>query len=134
MPALLGAHVDREIDLAAGRRGTFGDELRDDVLRVGERRHNMSASRRSRRRSITRYRPSRAAVGGRGPAAAPGVARIFPDGSWTGSPGILVEVGPQPALRLLDGDAAPAGIILELVAADARDSEILAVAMREVEA
>src|SRR5947209_9475444 len=44
----------------------------------------------------------------------------------------LVEVGTKPALGLLDGDAAAAGIILELVAADARDAEILAVSMAEV--
>src|SRR5688572_1790727 len=46
----------------------------------------------------------------------------------------LVEVGPQPALGGFDVDPAPLGVILELVAADARHSEILAVAVAEIEA
>src|SRR5690348_9345669 len=46
----------------------------------------------------------------------------------------LVEVRPKPALRLLERDAAASSIFLELVAADPRDAEILAVAVTEVEA
>src|SRR3954453_20205978 len=46
----------------------------------------------------------------------------------------LVEVRPEPALCLLERHAAAAGIIFELVAADAGDAEILAVAMAEVKA
>src|SRR6476659_4542312 len=46
----------------------------------------------------------------------------------------LVEVGPQPARRRLDVDPSPFGIIGELVLADLSDSEILAVAVAEVEA
>src|SRR5688572_1361851 len=46
----------------------------------------------------------------------------------------LVEVGPQPALGGFDLDLAALRVILELVAADARDPEILAVAVAEIEA
>src|SRR5206468_9524779 len=46
----------------------------------------------------------------------------------------LVEVRPEPPLRLLERHAAPRRIILELVAPDPRDAEILAVAMPEIEA
>src|SRR4029079_6915979 len=46
----------------------------------------------------------------------------------------LVEGWPQPALGRLERDAAPRGIVLELVAADAGDAEILGVAVPEVEA
>src|SRR4051794_1788431 len=46
----------------------------------------------------------------------------------------LVEVGPQPAFRLFERDSAALGIVLELVAADAGDAEILAVAVPEIEA
>src|SRR3954469_673628 len=48
--------------------------------------------------------------------------------------GRLVEVRAEPALGLFQRDFAPRGIILELVAADPSDSEILAVAVREIEA
>src|SRR5690242_6237153 len=47
---------------------------------------------------------------------------------------LLVEVRPQPAFGALQRHAATAGIILELVAADAGNAEILAVTMAEVEA
>src|SRR6476661_6573167 len=47
---------------------------------------------------------------------------------------VLVEVRAQPAFCLLDGHAAALRIVLELVAADACDAEILAVAMAEIEA
>src|SRR4051794_34648733 len=50
------------------------------------------------------------------------------------APRRLVEVRPQPALRLLDRNAAPLRIIIQLVAADPRDAEILGVAVAEVEA
>src|SRR5687767_1267292 len=46
----------------------------------------------------------------------------------------LVEVGPQPALSGFDLDAAPLCVILELVASDPGDAEILAVAVSEIEA
>src|SRR5206468_3351888 len=46
----------------------------------------------------------------------------------------LVEVRPKPALRLLQIDSAARCIILELIAADPSDPEILAVAMPEIEA
>src|SRR4029079_787787 len=46
----------------------------------------------------------------------------------------LIQVGPEPALRLLDRHAAASCIILELIAPDFRDSEILAVAVAEIEA
>src|SRR5690348_9332256 len=46
----------------------------------------------------------------------------------------LVEVRPQPALGLFERNSAPLRIFLELVAADLRHSEIVAVAMAEVEA
>ena len=36
VPARRGPHVDRQLDLAARRRRTFGDELRLDPARVGE--------------------------------------------------------------------------------------------------
>jgi hypothetical protein len=39
MPALLRAHVDGEVDLAAWGRGPLGDQLRNDVLRGGDGRH-----------------------------------------------------------------------------------------------
>src|SRR3954471_7942987 len=48
--------------------------------------------------------------------------------------GLLVEVGAQPPLGEFDGDRAPRRIILELVAADPRHAEILAVAMPEIKA
>src|SRR5688500_14317249 len=51
----------------------------------------------------------------------------------TGGERKLVEVRTQPALGLLDRDAAAGGIVLELVAADPGDAEILAVAMAEIE-
>src|SRR5690348_9779116 len=46
----------------------------------------------------------------------------------------LIEVRPQPALSLFQRDAAPRCIIFELVAADLGHSEIVAVAVAEVEA
>src|SRR3954471_17097571 len=46
----------------------------------------------------------------------------------------LVEIGPKPALRLLNRDSAPSRIIFQLVATDPRHSEILAVAVAEVKA
>src|SRR5947209_13611594 len=46
----------------------------------------------------------------------------------------LVEVRPQPALRLLQRNAASRRIVFELVAADARHAEVLAVAMPKIEA
>src|SRR5947209_1392344 len=46
----------------------------------------------------------------------------------------LVEVRPKPALSLLERYAAAGRIILQLVAADSRHTEILAVAVAEVEA
>src|SRR5260221_7010981 len=45
-----------------------------------------------------------------------------------------IQVRPQPALGLLDRDTAAPGIIFELVAADPRDAEILAIAVAEIEA
>src|SRR6476469_8378247 len=52
------------------------------------------------------------------------------------SPGAqeLVEVRPEPALGLFDRNLPPARIFLELVAADASDAKILAVAVPEIEA
>src|SRR5690348_11528232 len=46
---------------------------------------------------------------------------------------MLVEVGQEPAFRLFDRNTAAHRIILQLVAADPGDAEILAVAMPEVE-
>src|SRR3954454_4099999 len=46
---------------------------------------------------------------------------------------ILVEVRTKPTFGLLDGHLAAPRIVLELVAADAGDTEILAVAMAEIE-
>src|SRR3954452_6072834 len=46
----------------------------------------------------------------------------------------LVEVRPKPALSLLERNAAPGRVILQLVAADPRHAEILAVAVAEIEA
>src|SRR5437588_4853925 len=48
--------------------------------------------------------------------------------------GRLVEVRPKPALGLFERDSTPSGIILELIAANAGDAEILAVAVPEIEA
>ena len=39
VPAGLGTHVNRQLDLAAGRRRAFGDQLRLDPPRLGERGH-----------------------------------------------------------------------------------------------
>src|SRR5439155_22135010 len=46
----------------------------------------------------------------------------------------LVEVWTQPPLGAFDGDAAALGVFLELIPADPRYPEILAVAVAEVEA
>src|SRR5690348_3968785 len=48
--------------------------------------------------------------------------------------GSLFQVRTKPAFRLLQRHAAPRRIILQLVTADLRDAEIVAVAMAEVEA
>src|SRR6478752_5227583 len=45
----------------------------------------------------------------------------------------LVEIRPQPAFGLLERHLTPPGIVIELIAADARDAEILAVAVAEIE-
>jgi hypothetical protein len=43
VPARRGAHVDRELDLAARRRRAFGDQLRLDAARVRQRREEQKA-------------------------------------------------------------------------------------------
>src|SRR5438132_4750957 len=47
---------------------------------------------------------------------------------------VLVEVRPKPALGALDRDSAPLGVFLELIPPDARYTEILAIAVAEIEA
>src|SRR6185295_20003036 len=66
------------------------------------------------------------------PAVGRAALAVQPGGAANAA-GVLIEVGAQPALGLGDRHAAARRIILELVAADPGDSEILAVTMAEVE-
>src|SRR5438270_8359301 len=131
-----GPHVDRKLDLAARRRWPLGEEPGLDPARADERRDQQHGKQDQKAAEhirghceecsdeAIRFTSETFLI----------VSRNLPSGAPQAGAGLgLVEVRPKPSLGLLERDAAPRRIILQLVAADPRDSEILAVTMAKIE-